>query len=308
MKIFKNVSEIIGGTPLIRLNKLSKDIDAEIYVKLEGQNPGGSVKDRLAFAMISDAEKKGLIKPNTEIVEPTSGNTGIGLAMLCAVKGYKLTLTMPESMSMERRNMLKAYGAHLVLTPAEKGMKGAIAKAEELTTSNPNSFMPYQFKNMANVEIHRQTTAMEIWNDTDGKIDIFIAGIGTGGTFTGVVSKIRESKPGLIGIAVEPSTSAVLSGGTPGSHKIQGIGAGFIPDIMDTKLINEIQKVDDIVALETARRLAKEEGILCGISSGANVSVALLVAARPENKGKTIVTIICDTGERYLSTILFNPI
>ena len=306
MKVFNDVTEIIGKTPMIKLNKLSKGIDAAIYVKLENQNPGGSVKDRLAYAMIRDAEKKGLIKPDTEIIEPTSGNTGIGLAMLSAVKGYRLILTMPESMSIERRNMLIAYGANLVLTPAEKGMRGAIAKAEELTAANPNSFMPYQFKNRSNVEIHRETTAIEIWNDTDGKIDIFIAGVGTGGTFTGVVSKIRESKPRLIGIAVEPKTSSVLSGGQPGIHKIQGIGAGFIPDIMDTSLINEIFKIDDMVAIETARRLAREEGILCGISAGANVAVALEVAARPENKGKTIVTIICDTGERYLSTILFN--
>jgi len=306
MKIFNTISEIIGGTPLIRLNKLTKGIDAKIYVKLENQNPGGSVKDRLALAMLRDAEKKGLINSETEIIEPTSGNTGIGLAMICAVKGYRLTLTMPESMSIERRNMLIAYGAKLTLTPADKGMKGAIAKAEELTASNPNSFMPYQFKNRANVEMHRETTAVEIWNDTDGTIDIFVAGVGTGGTFTGVVSKIREFNPKLIGVAVEPSSSPVLSGGAPGSHKIQGIGAGFIPDIMDTTLINEIYKMDDTIAIETARRLAKEEGILCGISAGANVAAALELAARPENKGKTIVTIICDTGERYLSTVLFN--
>ncbi len=306
MKIFDDVTGIIGSTPMIRLNKLSKGIDAQIYVKLENQNPGGSVKDRLALAMLRDAERKGLIKSETEIIEPTSGNTGIGLAMICAVKGYRLTLTMPESMSIERRNMLIAYGANLVLTPADKGMKGAIAKAEELTATNPDSFMPYQFKNPANVDMHRETTAIEIWNDTDGKIDIFVAGIGTGGTFTGVVSKIREFNPKLIGVAVEPASSPVLSGGAAGSHKIQGIGAGFIPEIMDTMLIDEIYKMEDNVALETARRLAKEEGIFCGISAGANVAAAIEVASRPENKGKTIVTIICDTGERYLSTVLFN--
>jgi cysteine synthase A len=306
MRIFNDVTGIIGGTPMIKLNKLIKEIDANVYLKMENQNPGGSVKDRLALALIDDAEKKGLLKADTEIIEPTSGNTGIGLAMLCAVKGYRLTLTMPESMSIERRNMLVAYGAKLVLTPADKGMKGAIAKAEELTAGNANSFMPYQFKNMANVEMHRRTTAIEIWKDTDGKIDIFVAGVGTGGTITGVVSKLRESKKELIGIAVEPSASPVLSGGQPGSHKIQGIGAGFIPEIMDTSLINEIIKIDDAVALETARRLAKEEGILCGISAGANVAAALQIASRKENKGKTIVTVICDTGERYLSTVLFN--
>jgi cysteine synthase A len=279
---------------------------ARILVKLENQNPGGSVKDRLALAMIENAEEKGLIKDGTEIIEPTSGNTGIGLAMICAVRGYKLSLTMPESMSMERRNILKAFGANLVLTPADKGMKGAIEKAEEMASQIPNSYIPYQFRNVANVEMHRKTTAVEIWEDTGGTIDIFVAGIGTGGTFTGVVSKIREFKPELRGIAVEPELSPVLSGGLPGKHKIQGIGAGFIPEIMDTTLIDEIVKISDNLALETARRLAAEEGILAGISSGANVAAALQLARRPENKDKTIVTIVCDTGERYLSSELFN--
>ncbi len=306
MKTFNNVSELIGGTPLIKLSKVVQGIDAEIYVKLENQNPGGSVKDRLAIAMIVDGEEKGLINKETEIIEPTSGNTGIGLAMISAVKGYKLTLTMPESMSIERRNMLKAYGANLVLTPADKGMKGAIAKAEELAAEKPNSFIPYQFRNQANVDMHRKTTAVEIWEDTDGQIDVFVAGVGTGGTFTGVVSKIKELKPGLVGVAVEPVTSPVLSGGEPGSHKIQGIGAGFIPEIMDTSLIDEVVKITDDEALEFARRLAKEEGILCGISAGGNVAATIQLAKRPENKGKKFVTIICDTGERYLSTVLFN--
>lgn len=306
MKTYNNVSELIGGTPLVQLTKITQGLEAEVFVKMENQNPGGSVKDRLALAMLSDAEEKGLINSETEIIEPTSGNTGIGLAMLSAVKGYKLTLTMPESMSVERRNMLKAYGANLVLTPAEKGMKGAIAKAEELAAETANSFIPSQFKNKANVEMHRRTTAVEIWEDTDGQIDIFVAGVGTGGTFTGVVSKIRELNPRLKGVAVEPSTSAVLSGNQPGSHKIQGIGAGFIPEIMDTSLIDEIVKMDDETAFVTSRRLAKEEGILCGISAGANVAAAIEMAKRPENKGKKIVTVICDTGERYLSTALFN--
>jgi cysteine synthase A len=306
MKTFNNVSELIGGTPLIKLSKVVEGIDAEIFVKLENQNPGGSVKDRLALAMIHDAEEKELINKDTEIIEPTSGNTGIGLAMISAVKGYKLTLTMPESMSIERRNMLKAYGAKLVLTPADKGMKGAIAKAEELAAEKPNTFIPYQFRNQANVEMHRKTTAVEIWEDTDGQVDVFVAGVGTGGTFTGVVSKIRELKPGLIGVAVEPAASPVLSGEQPGSHKIQGIGAGFIPEIMDTSLIDEVLKITDDEALQVARKLAKEEGILCGISAGANVAATIQLAKRPENKGKKFVTVICDTGERYLSTVLFN--
>jgi cysteine synthase len=303
---FKNITEIIGSTPLIQLNRLNRNLEAIILVKLENQNPGGSVKDRLALAMIEDGEEKGLIGPGTEIIEPTSGNTGIGLAMLCAIRGYKLSLTMPESMSVERRTILKAYGANLVLTPADKGMSGAIEKAEEMASQNPDSYIPYQFRNQSNVEMHRKTTAMEIWKDTDGSIDIFVAGVGTGGTFTGVVSKIREFKRGLKGIAVEPSLSPVLSGGMPGRHKIQGIGAGFIPEIMDTSLIDEIIKIDDGLAMGTARILAREEGILAGISAGANVAAAMQLAGRFENKGKIIVTVICDTGERYLSSELFN--
>jgi cysteine synthase len=306
MQTFKNVISLIGSTPLVQLNRIKPENGSKIFVKLESNNPGGSVKDRLAMAMIENAEQKGLITKDSEIIEPTSGNTGIGLAMICAVKGYNLTLTMPESMSIERRNILIAYGARLVLTPAEKGMKGAIEKAEELAESISGSYIPYQFKNQSNVEIHRKTTAMEIWNDAEGKIDIFVAGIGTGGTFTGVVSRIREMKSGLKAIAVEPDSSAVLSGDRPGRHKIQGIGAGFIPEIMDTSLIDEIIRIEDNLALEMARRLAKEEGILSGISSGANVAAALMIAKRPENAGKIIVTVICDTGERYLSSELFN--
>jgi len=306
MEIAKNVTQLIGSTSLIELGKMSKEVNARILLKLENQNPGGSVKDRLALAMIINGEEKGLIRSGTEIIEPTSGNTGIGLAMICAVKGYKLTLTMPESMSIERRNILKAYGANLVLTAADKGMKGAIEKAEELALQNKDTYIPYQFRNISNVEMHRKTTALEIWNDTNGEIDIFVTGVGTGGTFTGVVSKIREFKPALIGVAVEPELSPVLSGGMPGRHKIQGIGAGFIPEIMDTTLINEIIKIKDEQAMVTARRLAKEEGILTGISAGANVAAALQLAVRPENQNKTIVTIICDTGERYLSSELFN--
>jgi len=306
MQTFNNVISLIGSTPLVQLNRIKPENGAKILVKLESNNPGGSVKDRLAMAMIENAEQKGLINKDSEIIEPTSGNTGIGLAMICAVKGYNLTLTMPESMSIERRNILIAYGAKLVLTPAEKGMKGAIEKAEELAGSIPGSYIPYQFKNQSNVEIHRKTTAMEIWNDTEGKIDIFVAGIGTGGTFTGVVSRIREMKSGLKAFAIEPDSSAVLSGDQPGRHKIQGIGAGFIPEIMDISLIDEIIRIEDNLALEMARRLAKEEGILAGISSGANVAAALMIAKRPENAGKIIVTVICDTGERYLSSELFN--
>lgn len=306
METRQNVIELIGNTPLLKLNRIGKDLNVNILVKLENLNPGASVKDRLALAMIRHAEKNRLINKDTEIIEPTSGNTGIGLAMICAVKGYSLTLTMPESMSLERRKILAAYGAKLVLTPADKGMKGAIARAEELALSLKNSYIPYQFRNVSNVEMHRRTTAMEIWAATGGSIDFFVAGVGTGGTFTGVVSKIREMKPGLQGIAVEPALSPVLSGGEPGRHKIQGIGAGFIPEIMDTSLINEIVRIDDQEAFALARRLAREEGILAGISAGANVAAALSIAERPENDGKTIVTVICDTGERYLSSELFN--
>jgi cysteine synthase len=306
METKQNVIELIGNTPLLKLNRIGKELGANLLVKLESMNPGSSVKDRLALAMIAHGEENGLINGDTHIIEPTSGNTGIGLAMICAVKGYKLTLTMPESMSVERRKILLAYGAKLELTPAEKGMKGAIARAEELAGVAKNSYIPYQFNNFSNVEMHRKTTAIEIWDATSGSIDIFVAGVGTGGTFTGVVSKIREMKPELESIAVEPSLSPVLSGGEPGRHKIQGIGAGFVPKIMDTSLIDEILQIEDDEAFNMVRRLAKEEGILGGISAGANVAAALKVASKPENAGKTIVTVICDTGERYLSSELFN--
>lgn len=306
MNIYNNISETIGKTPILKLGKISTDLYADIYVKLENKNPGGSVKDRLALAMIRDAELRGLIHQDTEIIEATSGNTGIGLAMMSAVRGYKLTIVMPDSMSMERRNLLVSFGANLVLTPAAIGMNGAIEKAEALHAENPNSFIPMQFENQANVEMHRQTTAPEIWEDMDGQIDIFVAGVGTGGTFTGVSSKLKELKPDLIAIAVEPSLSPIISEGKAGSHMIQGIGAGFIPPIMDVRLIDEVVTIDNEEAFETARAIILNEGVLCGISSGANVSAAIKLASREENKGKKIVTIICDTGERYLSTNLFN--
>ncbi|PTN07804.1 cysteine synthase A [Mangrovibacterium marinum] len=306
MKIASDVLELIGGTPLVRLNRLAHDCCAKVYVKLESQNPGGSVKDRLAYAMIRAAEQKQLINPETVIIEPTSGNTGIGLAMVCAVRGYQLKIVMPESVSVERRMLLNAYGAELVLTSAKGGMKEAIAKANDLAAAIENSFIPMQFENPANVEIHRLTTAQEIWNDTEGKVDIFVAGAGTGGTITGVSEALKEVKPDLYSVVVEPCSSAVLSGNPPGSHKIQGIGAGFIPAVLNTNAYNEILPVADDDAFETARRLAREEGILCGISSGANVYAALQIARRPENKGKHLVVIVCDTGERYLSTTLFN--
>ncbi|MBT3182262.1 MAG: cysteine synthase A [Deltaproteobacteria bacterium] len=305
-KIANDISELIGNTPLVRLNRIRSDLDATIFVKLESFNPGGSVKDRIGLNMIRVAEKDGLIDENTTIVEPTSGNTGIALAMIAASKGYKLVLTMPDTMSLERRNLLKAYGAEIVLTPGAKGMKGAIEKAEEIAKSTDKSFMPQQFKNPANPEIHRKTTAEEIWKDTEGKVDIFVAGVGTGGTITGVGEILKRIKPKIQAVAVEPVDSPVLSGGEPGPHKIQGIGAGFIPDILNRKIIDEIMQVSSKYAFETARLLARNEGILCGISSGANVYAALQLAARPENKDKTIVTIICDTGERYLSTELFE--
>ncbi len=305
-RIANDITELIGNTPLVRLNKLSKGLDATIVLKLEYFNPLHSVKDRIGFNMIRAAEKAGKIKADTIIVEPTSGNTGIALAFVSAVKGYKLILTMPETMSLERRALLKALGAELVLTPGPEGMKGAIKKAKEIYDSNPNVyFMPQQFDNQANVEIHRLTTAEEIWRDTDGKADFIVAGVGTGGTITGVAQVIKQRKPSFKAIAVEPATSPVLSGGQPGPHKIQGIGAGFIPSIVDTKLIDEVIQVTNDEAFATAKRLIKEEGILCGISSGGNVAAALKVAARPENKGKLIVAIIPSTGERYLSTDLF---
>jgi len=306
MSKVNDITQLIGKTPLIKLRKITKGVDAEIYVKMESLNPGGSVKDRLAFAMIDAAEKKGLITKDSVIIEPTSGNTGIGLAMICAVKGYKLIIVMPESVSTERRIILKAYGAELYLTPAKEGMKGSIAKANELAKQHPNSYIPMQFENEANAEYHRLTTGPEIWDDTEGKVDIFVAGAGTGGTITGVTEALKARKPEVISVVVEPKDSPVIAGGQPGSHKIQGIGAGFIPKVLNTEIIDEIYPVDNESAFEFARALAKEEGIFCGISAGANVYAAVQIAKRPENKGKTIVTIICDTGERYLSTTLFS--
>ena len=308
MRTFNNITEVVGNTPLVRLNNFAKDAVATVFVKLESMNPLWSVKDRIGVAMINAAEKEGKLKPGGTIVEPTSGNTGIALAFVSAARGYKLILAMPETMSIERRKLLKILGAELVLTPGEKGMKGAVAKAEEIHKNTPGSFLPQQFNNPANPEIHRKTTAEEIWNDTNGKVDIIVAGVGTGGTITGIAEALKSKKKSFKAIAVEPVDSPVLSGGTPGPHKIQGIGAGFVPGIFRKDLIDEIIQVRHTDAGETSRLLAREEGILSGISSGANVWAALQVAKRPENKGKTIVTIICDTGERYLSTWLFENV
>jgi cysteine synthase A len=304
-KVYNNIAELIGGTPLLRLHKVN-DGYAEVLAKLESFNPGGSVKDRIGISMIEAAEKQGLIPGKTVIIEPTSGNTGIALAMVCASKGYRLVLTMPETMSVERRSLLKGYGAELVLTPGAEGMKGAIRKAEELALEVPDSFIPQQFKNPANPQIHRETTAEEVWRDTDGRVDIFVGGVGTGGTITGVGQVLKPRKKDLRIVAVEPAASPVLSGGMPGPHKIQGIGAGFVPEILDVDVIDQIIQVTEQDALSAARRLAREEGLLVGISSGAAAFAALSLSRLEENRGKTIVVVLPDTGERYLSTVLFQ--
>jgi cysteine synthase A len=306
INIQNSVLDSIGRTPLIKLKRITKNLHATILVKLESQNPGGSVKDRICLSMINQAEKSRLINRDTLIIEPTSGNTGIGLAMISAAKGYNLLLTMPETMSLERRKLLKAYGAKIILTPGTQGMKGAINKAKEIAANTANSFIPHQFQNLANPQIHKETTGPEIWKSTSGKVDLFVAGIGTGGTITGVSEYIKPLKSSFKAIGVEPINSPVLSGGKPGSHKIQGIGAGFIPSVLRTELLDEVIKVKDEDAINITRRLAKEEGLLVGISSGAAVFAAIQIAHRSENKGKLIVTILPDTGERYLSTNLFQ--
>lgn len=304
--IARDSSELIGNTPLVRLNRVTEGVGAEVVAKLESFNPVSSVKDRIGVAMIVDAEEKGLIDKDSVIIEPTSGNTGIALAFVCAARGYRLVLTMPETMSLERRQLLSIFGAELVLTPGAEGMPGAITKAEELSAANPEYVMLQQFQNPANPEIHRLTTAEEIWQDTDGRIDILVAGVGTGGTITGVSEVIKQRKPNFKTVAVEPADSPVLSGGKPGGHNIQGIGAGFIPDVLKTELIDEIVTVSNEDAGKTARRLARDEGILAGISSGAATWAALEIARKPENDGRLIVVILPDTGERYLSTWLFQ--
>ena len=308
MKVYERITDLIGGTPLLKLNNIvgDEETQAEFYGKLEYFNPAGSVKDRIARAMIDDAEKSGALKPGAVIIEPTSGNTGIGLASVAASRGYKIILTMPETMSVERRNLLKAYGAELVLTDGAKGMKGAIAKAEELAKETPGSFIPSQFTNPANPSAHKASTGPEIWEDTDGKVDIFVAGVGTGGTLSGVGEYLKSKNPDVKVVAVEPAGSPVLSKGTPGPHKIQGIGAGFVPDTLNTKIYDEIITVENEDAFETGRTLARKGGVLVGISSGAAVYAAAQLAKRPENKGKVIVALLPDTGERYLSTPMFT--
>lgn len=305
-RIAKDITSLIGNTPMVMLNKITKGLKADLIAKLEYFNPCSSVKDRIGLSMIEAAEKDGLIKKNTVIVEPTSGNTGIALAFVCAARGYKLILTMPDTMSMERRQLLAAFGAELVLTPGAKGISGAVKKAEELVAENPEYFMPQQFENPANPEIHRRTTAQEIWRDTDGMVDMLVAGVGTGGTITGVSEVIKKKKPSFKAIAVEPADSPVLSGGQPGPHKLQGLGAGFVPGVLNTKIIDEIIAVAYDDARKTAQRLAREEGILAGISSGAATWAALEVARREESRGKMIVVILPSTGERYLTTDLFR--
>jgi len=306
MKIAENIGLLIGNTPMLRLNKLTEGCSAQVIAKLEFFNPTSSVKDRIGWAMVEDAEKRGLVKQGSVIVEPTSGNTGIALAFTCAVKGYKLILTMPESMSIERRAIIKNFGAEIVLTEAAKGMKGAIMKAEELLAEMPGSIMLQQFSNLANPAVHRTTTAEEIWKDTDGKIDILVAGVGTGGSITGISEVLKQRKPQMITVAVEPADSPVLSGGQAAPHKIQGIGAGFVPQVLNTEIIDEIICVSNAEAIDTAKQLMKSEGVFCGISSGAAACAAIQVAKRPENQGKMIVVILPDTGERYLSTALFE--
>ncbi|HTU11355.1 MAG TPA: cysteine synthase A [Allosphingosinicella sp.] len=306
-RIYENIAQTFGNTPLVRLPRLARGLHADVLLKLESFNPAGSVKDRIGIAMIEAAERAGRLRPNTVILEPTSGNTGIALAFVAAAKGYPLVLVMPDTMTVERRNLLKAYGAQVVLTPGAEGMKGAVARANEIQQSDPAKyFIPQQFENPANPEIHRTTTAEEIWRDTDGAVDVFIAAVGTGGTVTGVGEVLKSRKPGARVVAVEPDASPVLSGGAPGPHKIQGTGAGFVPAVLNTKIYDEVIRVTDADAIATARRAAREEGVLVGISSGANIWAALQVAARPESAGKTIVTVAADTGERYLSHPVFS--
>ncbi len=304
-RVYENITETIGNTPLVKLRRVTDGAKATVLAKVESFNPAGSVKDRIGYAMIKDAEERGILKPDSVIIEPTSGNTGIGLAFVAAAKGYKCVLVMPDTMSIERRKLLKAYGAELVLTPGSEGMKGAIAKAKELQASTPGSWIPQQFENPANPEIHRRTTAEEIWRDTDGQVDIFIGGVGTGGTLTGVAEVIKARKASFKAIAVEPAESPVISGGKPGPHKIQGLGAGFIPENLHTDVVDETIQIASEEAVATARRLAREEGILGGISCGAAVAAAIQVAKRPENEGKTIVVVLPDTGERYFSSVLW---